>query len=60
MRVGVGLSSVLQCLPEDVAFLMHGFAALIGFGGLQINRPVANRALVLLSEKMNHATPPRD
>ena len=47
-------------MPEDVAFLMHGFTALIGFGGLQINRLVANRALVLLSKKMNHATPPRD
>ena len=35
---------ILQSLSEDLAFLMHRFTTIIGFGGLEIDRFFANRA----------------
>ena len=45
MQTSVGRpGGILQSLSEDVAFLMHRFTTIIGFGGLEIDRFFANRA----------------
>jgi len=38
----VGSSGVFEHLSVDVALLMHGFSSLVGFGGLKVDRLVAN------------------
>src|SRR5205814_115723 len=43
-RASDGSSCILQRLPQDVTFLMDGSASIIGFGCLQIDRLVADRA----------------
>jgi hypothetical protein len=49
-----GQGGILQWLSEGAAFLMHCFTQIVGFGGLEIDRLVANRAEHFRFERICH------
>jgi len=58
MWAGDGSSCILQRLPQDVTFLVDRLTRSVCLGGLQIDRLVADRAILFWLGGTCHRAPP--
>ena len=56
-RAGWWSGGLLQQLPEDIALLVHGFASSISLGSIDIDRLVADDAIVFCLNSTGHTVP---